>query len=346
MNNAINSSRSTIIGMLAITLAQFLWNTNDAIIKLVVAKIPLSHILLLEHITGLLFSILWWKFKQPKNTINWFGDKPYIFNIWSRSFFHFFMSVSYFWAITVIPLGDASCIFYYCPLLIIFIAHFYLKEALPNIFILISSLILTISGITFISITPSYLMNILFGNIKVESLNIYGVIAILLSGLSWTASCILIRQAKHSHVLQLEMVNSFQSLFIWTPLLSLINHYTVNNPILGDIFMFHNWAFDIKSMCIMILIGCLGYFGILLMTLGYQLGDATKVSMLEYIVIVFSFGYQILLFGNIPTMYQSIGAILVIIGCLLPVGEEMYNYYHNTHSILSQEETDDEHSDL
>ena len=67
-------------------------------------------------------------------------------------------------------------------------------------------------------------------------------------------------------------------------------------------------------------------------------------------MIAFSFGYQIFLFGNIPTEYQVIGASLVTMGCLLPVAEEIYYYYHSTqyspvHMIDSMDDKDTEDED-
>eukprot|EP01083_Nonionella_stella_P019595 54412_1 len=257
------SAKNTILGMLSVTLGHFVWNTNDALVKSIVSHMPLSHILLAEHICCLIFSIVWWNCKQPTNTVHWYGDSPFILNIWVRAFFQFGMTATYFWAITLVPLGDAVCILYYCPLLIVVVAYFFLNEQLPNVFVLIASSMLTIGGILLVY-QPRFLVHLISNDdANIEPLNKYGVISILLCGLSWTIACILIRKAKESHVLQLEMVNSLQSIFIWVPLLSLCNRYTVHNDIIGDIFRINDWGWlsDAYSVCFMVVIGILGFSG-------------------------------------------------------------------------------------
>ena len=103
-------------------------------------------------------------------------------------------------------------------------------------------------------------MNTMFNKSNAEPLNKYGVISILVCGLSWTIACILIRKAKESHVLQLEMVNSLQSIVLWVPLLSIINRLTVKDKIIGDIFDVNVWTdIDIYSVGILFVVGILGF---------------------------------------------------------------------------------------
>lgn len=52
----------------------------------------------------------------------------------------------------------------------------------------------------------------------------------------------------------------------------------------------------------------------------------TILYRLEYIIIVFSFVYQIFLFDDIPNELEIIGLIFVILACFLSLSEELY--YH------------------
>ena len=177
---------------------------------------------------------------------------------------------------------------------------------LPNIWMLFTASIPTISGILLLY-QPSFLMNELNASNTV-SLNPYGVILSLLCGLSRTVACILIRRAKKSHVLQLGMVYSLRSIILWVPLLSVINQFTLKDKIIGSIFDITMLTHidDIHTVGILFIVGILGFAGTLFMTLGYQSGEATKVSWLDYIVIPFSFGYQILFFKDVPSQHQII----------------------------------------
>eukprot|EP01083_Nonionella_stella_P035446 96721_1 len=313
----------TIIGMILLTIGQFILGTMETIVKLLFEhNVKLLQIMCMRFTIGAILSFIWWKFNQPINTTNWYGDSPYITNIWARGFFHFCMASTFFFALSLLPIGDTLCIFYHSPLLIVFAGHFVLNEPLPNRFLLLLSCILLSMGIMILS-QPAFITND-----ENESLSITGIIFACIAAISWAFACILTRTAKESHVLQLEIANSLQTVFLWIPLLTTINHFWIGNETLGDLFG-NDWIFDMYSSVMMCVVGVLGFAGLLFNTLGYQYSDATKVSWLEYIEIPILFGFQTILFNDPPNKYEIIGACMVTVGCLLPAAEELYHYYHN-----------------
>ena len=56
-----------------------------------------------------------------------------------------------YYGVLTLPLGDWICIFYLCPLFTVYIAHFWLKEELPNCCILVPSTTLTVLGVLMVS---------------------------------------------------------------------------------------------------------------------------------------------------------------------------------------------------
>eukprot|EP01084_Bolivina_argentea_P251768 422406_1 len=320
-------SKNTLIGMSLVTIGQFLFASMEATYKLALPHLPLLQILFFRYCIALVVSICWliWYNKSNSNqqALHWYGNQPNILNIWIRSFFHFLMAASYFYAISLIPLGDASCIFYQSPLIIIFAAHFLLKEKLPNIFILITSCITVTCGILILS-QPTFIMNII-SETDFESINTTGILSVCVSAVSWAIACILIRRAKNAHVMQLELVLSVQSTLVSVPIWNIINHLTLRNKTLGDVFN-GQYVFTVDAFLIILLITVLAFVGLLCNVIGYQYADATKVSWLEYIIIPINFIWQTYLFHDVPNSYECYGSILVTIGCLLPVVEEIYKY--------------------
>eukprot|EP01084_Bolivina_argentea_P039570 73121_1 len=321
-----SSLRNTMIGSGCIAFGQLLFATNDAIIKL--SNLKESQLLIGRFGIQFMIAITWWIVRKPTNTINWYGDKPYIINIWCRGITFTINTICLWYGVMRLPLGDATCIYYQSPLVIAIITFLFLGEKLPKTTPLICTLAIT--GIIFLAQPPiiislfnRYVYNM--DNEKIESLNIDGLISMFIALFSWSISASLVRTAVDSHFLQLEIVSAGQTLYGSIPMLLILNHFIIHNPLIGD-FNLKEWSFDIKSIIIMIVIGTFGFIALSLNVIGFQYGDATKVAWLEYIAIVFSFIYQIYVFNDIPNKFEIIGVMLLSIACILPISEELYYY--------------------
>ena len=317
MASNTDSFRETMIGSVCVFLGQLLFATNDAIIKLSGMKI--SQLLIGRFTICILIAVAWWLIKKPSTVNNWYGDEPYIRNIWIRGWTYSITIICLWYGIITLPLGDAYCIFNQSPLLIAIIAAIFLKEKLPKLTPIIA--LFAIIGILCLS-QPTWLTSD-----DNSALNIDGLIAMIIAVIAWSISAVLVRTAKESHFLQLEIVSAGQTVFISFPILLLLNEYIIKNERIGG-FSANSWEWNIKSICIMIGIGVNGFAALCLNIVGFQYGDATKVGWLEYIAIVFTFMYQIWLFNDIPDTFEIIGAILVIIACAMSVLEEVYNHYY------------------
>ena len=70
---------------------------------------------------------------------------------------------------------------------------------------------------------------------------------------------------------------------------------------------------------------------------------------LEYIIIVFSFIYQIFLFDDMPNELEIIGLIFVILASFLSLFEELYYYFKDeivSYGAVRNEETSSSESDV
>eukprot|EP01084_Bolivina_argentea_P029871 55422_1 len=358
------SAKWIIIGSICIAISQILSGLNEVVVK--ASNLTITQLLMCRFFIQFIIASLWWKIKKPTNPLifnstpitndinnsttvkNWYGDSPYILNIWLRGFIFSMSGGILFWySVDRLPLGDLQCIMYQSPLFVVYISAIWLKERLPNLYILIPSTILTITGIICVS-QPSFLMVMIDTNYQYETLNIDGMIAITFAAFGWAFSVLLVRTAIDTHFLQLEFASSGCSVMITVPVTIMINRYLIHSDVLGDCGM---WTFDIYALPIILFLGVSGFAVLSLSIIGYQCGSATMVSWLEYITIPIGFIYQICIFNDLPNKYEIIGAILVTIGCLLPVMHQIFIYYfQQTHSqfnmlhniVTSDEDTTDQ----
>eukprot|EP01084_Bolivina_argentea_P078470 142398_1 len=320
--------KNLILGSLCVAFGSFLFATNDAIFKL--SGYKESELLTGRFMVQWILAILWWICKKPPNVTNWYGDDPYIINTWVRGTLYIIHIFTLWYAMALLPIGDANCILYQSPLLIVFLASIWLKEKLPKLYILIPTTISCIMGIILIS-QPQFIVSLFSEQNDGDQLNGYGLIAITISMISWSFVNLLVRTALKSHFLQLEMVSSLQVSFLGIPLLIFINHMFVHDDaIIGDLFSSNDgWNLDLTSFALMGFLGTSGFIALLCMVVGYQYGDATKVPWLEYTNVITSMLYQAIIFKDIPNIYETIGCLLVIIASIVPLIHELYGMKKN-----------------
>ena len=274
---------------------------------------------------------LWWNIYTPSNVKNWYGDKPHICNIWIRGIFLSMTAVGFYIGILTLPLGDLQCLFYTAPLMTVFFGSIWLKEKLPKWYILIPSVLLTIFGVIFVS-QPSFIIDNIYSmnnNESAESLRMDGIISVMFAACGWSICTLLVRKALNAHFLQLEFSMGFCILFIGIPSIAALNQILLKDDYVGSLnFMDEDsWKYDTFSVISMFSIGCLGFFVVFCSVKGYQYGEATMVSWLEYTTIPISFLSQTFIFNDIPNIWELIGAIMVLIGALLPFFHQIFDYF-------------------
>ena len=280
---------NTAIGSGCVAMGQLLFATNDAIIKL--SSMKESQLLIGRFGVQLLIAVSWWIFKKPESASNWYGDRPYITNIWVRGVLFTVNTVCLWYGVIRLPLGDAITIYYQSPVVIAVIAWAFLGERLPRSTPIIC--ILATLGVLVIA-KPHFISSLLndHENEDIEPLNIDGLVAMFISLFAWSISAVLVRTL----LLHSEFIGSLD---------------------------FKDWDFDFVSLGIMVIIGLIGFIALSLNVIGFQYGDATKVAWMEYTAIIFSFIYQIFVFRDPLDRLEVIGCVLVGIACSLSVSEEL-----------------------
>eukprot|EP01084_Bolivina_argentea_P290324 498661_1 len=329
-NENVNPT-DNIKGMLLLTLGTFLLMSAYALLKVSsnMLQISLFECVIISNFVEYLIVVCLWFVpssltKKPSYVKYWYGESDYRTSVWLRGFFYCFYVYFYFKGITLVPIGVAETIFLLCPILIAFGAKIFLHETFSKLFPLV--FLFTVVGLVIVS-QPKWLLNIVdktiddTGRYNATSISIYGVIILIMGCFSWAIMSLMVRQAKKAHWLQLAIVSSLQTSLVWTPMLVFINF------IIGDYvdFSLDNdgiWTWSFHTALIIIAIGILTGSGLVCTILGYQYGEATKVSWLEYTFLPFGYFYQWMIFNEPPNVFEITGTALVMVTCVLSIIEQ------------------------
>ena len=156
-NQAESNFKSTMIGATCIAVGELLFTVVMICMKL--ATCSEAQFIIGRYSIAFLIASSWWKFAKPSNVNHWYGDKPYILNIWMRTLFYSISIGTYNYAIYYLPLGDQNCIMYQGPLITAILGWIFLKEKLPKLTPII--IILATVGIIFVS-QPTFLIKIYY----------------------------------------------------------------------------------------------------------------------------------------------------------------------------------------
>lgn len=334
----MENRRNILIGSALIAAAQAIKGLMEVIIKM--SSLKIAQFMSARFTIDLILAAIWWnsrKLKKPQDSTatdsnqiihkNWYGDAPNIGKIWIRGVLNSTYFLTYY-SICKLPFGDFTAIYYQGPLFTVLFAWIFLGETLPNLPVFIPSVMMMICGILLVS-QPQFVTFIFESdNNKYTPLDISGIITCILSELKWIICVLLVRKAVGAHFTQITFANCISALCLTLPTMLFMNHYYFHVEVLGNLDFDdeEQWQWSWDSFFITALFAVLGFVAIGLSVTGYQYGEATKVSWLEYINIPIGFLCQWLIFQNTPNKYELIGGSLVTIGCLLTPLEQLYKY--------------------
>lgn len=194
-----------------------------------------------------------------------------------------------FYATAHIPLGDASMLSQTSPIFVVLFSVIFLKEKITRKGLILS--LISLIGVAFI-VKPS----LAYHNLP--------ALAGLGGGLMAAFAYISIRQLHATD-------SSFTMVFYFSALGTLFSF-----PLALSHFKLHS----LPTMMALIGAGIAGTFGQLCMTYAYKLEEASVVSPISYLNVVFAFLFGILFFREIPDFYSVIGSVIVI-GCCIGISK-------------------------
>eukprot|EP01084_Bolivina_argentea_P299387 516066_1 len=302
------SAAQNLCGMLLVALFLGLWTIGCAIISW--SNGSSLEYLMARYIITLIQSITTCIYFQSKNkefqnnTHRWYGDNEFDIKLLCiHGSLEFITNYTYFYALKFVYIGDVESIFLFIsPTIIAFVGRIFFKETFPKSVILI--LIIDFVGVLFVT-QPSFIFHANDG-----SMNSTGFILILISNIMYSSDIILIAQNDNLHWLQLQINVSLQSLFIYSPILLLINHF-YGDKIGQNILIGGTFNFDNENILLCLIVGFVGTLSQICCIYGYQIGESTKVVWLEYGNLIFAYSIQWILFHEITNNLEIIGAVLI-----------------------------------
>lgn len=200
----------------------------------------------------------------------------------------------YFYAVTVLPLAEATVIHFTNPIFVAMAAPLLLGERVgPRE---IGGVALGLVGVVLVA-QPAFL----FGGAGV-TLSPLGLAVGLLGAIFGAAASIVVRKLRTEH--PLVVVFHFPLLVVPLTLPFVIPVWVTPTP---------------REWLLLLAVGLVTQLGQLKMTEGLRLEPAARASAISYVQIVFSFTLGFTLFGEIPTPLTWLGAALVTIGTLVVV---------------------------
>jgi len=282
-------------GILYMLLASLSFGLMGGFAKLISQTLPSVEVTFFRNIFGVILVGI----AIYKSPLKQKGGKPLL--LFFRGSMGFIALLAYFSAMAHIPLGEAVTYNKTSPIFVSIFAYIFLKEELPKIAYI--SLILGFIGIVLIA-KP-------FGN----EFNLYDILGIF-SGIGAALAYTSIRELRKYYDTKM-IVMSFMLVGTIAPLILMIisNFITVTQ---NWEWIFSPFIMPQKIEWIYVtLVGIFATISQLLMTKAYEITKAGIVGTISYSNILFALIIGIILGDNLPTLWTTIGIILVIISGLM-----------------------------
>jgi drug/metabolite transporter (DMT)-like permease len=198
-----------------------------------------------------------------------------------RSLFGFCGVFLYFYTISNIPLGDAVTLNRISPFVVMIAAAIFLKEKIGPFHL--GALVIVFSGVLLI-VKPGFNPDLIPA--------LAGLGSAIAAGLAYTT----IRHlGKKEHPFTIIFYFCSISTFLSLPLMLI----DFRMPSLVEVLS-------------LIMIGAFASGGQFFMTISYRYGEAHKVSILGYFMVIFSVLFGFLFFSEVPDLLSAVGIIIVI----------------------------------
>ena len=201
--------------------------------------------------------------------------------------------VCVYYAITQLPLAEATVLQYLYPIITAVLALFFLHEKLH--WTLLLSILLSFSGVLLIA-RPAFL----FGGLATD-LSYFAVLMALLGAFGSAVAYVLVRK--------LSQTEDPSVIVFYFPMIAL----PFSLLLLGDDFVMP----DLKACGILILLGLFTQVGQICLTKAMQTETASRATAFSYAQVVFATLLGWLVFDEIPDLWFAAGALFILLGILV-----------------------------
>jgi len=294
-------SAKNAYGMLLCGLAAFFFALTAVIVKM--TTFPKTMLLEARSLLQIIYCLIFIYFLNPQ--VELLGPKHTRFWLVLRGIFYWGFILFYWFALSFLPIGDATCFAYCSPVIGGLLGFVWLKEPFHWSYIVFT--ILNLSGMVLVA-KPSFM----FGSDS-DSLNPLGVTFALIAAVLCGALGPFVRKSKDAHWASVEFYAHTSSGLLLTPLLIGSEALFFAENVLPDAPI--PWFS-------MFLISFTGFAGLAALTQGYQLAHASIASLLCYLEIPLSYVFQVYIFHDGIDFMSILGCSLIVGSGLLSVSKQ------------------------
>lgn len=271
-------------GLVHLLGAAFLFSVMSLLVKLAGQTLPSAMMVLARAVVTLVLGYAWVR----RAGLSPLGNRRPLLVL--RGLFGFVGLFSFFLALTRLPLAEATVIHYVNPVLTAIFAALFLKERVrPS---LVVALVLSFGGVVLVA-RPAALVG-------GASLDPVGVLAALVGAVGAAAAYVTVRKLRESDdplviVLYFSVVATPASL-----------------PLVAPVWV---WPQGVEWL-LLLGIGAVTQVAQVLLTRGLALVPAGPATAVGYVQIAFAALWGVLLFGEVPTAWTFVGALLIVGGTL------------------------------
>lgn len=279
------SMRFMLISALAFSLM-------TACVKLVSTyNIPVFEIVAARGIVSLLISYL--DIKRKKIPL-WGNNKKLLV---ARGVTGSLALICVYYAVTTLPLAEATLLQYIYPVFTAVLAFFFLKEKVQRSTLI--CIILSLLGLLVMVMPNLSIIN----SANDLALPWFSVFVALLGALGSAIAYVLVKR--------LSKTEDSSVIIFYFPLIAL----PLSIILLGDDFVMPNT----EALVLLLFVGIFTQIGQVGLTKAMQSEVATKVTAFSYIQVVFSIIFGFVIFSEVPSAWTLSGGALIVIGALINV---------------------------
>jgi drug/metabolite transporter (DMT)-like permease len=276
------------LGMRYMLLSAFGFSVMAVCVKFASAEgIPVLEIVAARALVSLFLSYA----DIHRKGIAVFGQRKSL--LFMRGLVGSFALVCVYYAITHLPLAEATVLQYLYPIFTAILALFFLKEHIH--WQLIVSIVLSFTGLLLV-VRPA----ILFGDLA-QDLSYFAVLAGILGAIGSSIAYVLVRK--------LNQTEDSSVIIFYFPLIAL----PLSLVLLGNDFVVPN----AYACFLLVLVGIFTQIGQVGLTKAMQTETAGRATAFSYIQVVFAVFFGWLFFQEIPDMWFAAGALFILIGVLV-----------------------------
>lgn len=258
--------------------------------------IPIFEIVAARALVSLIISYL--DVKRKKISI-WGNNKPLLF---LRGAVGTFALMCVYYAVTTLPLAEATILQYTYPVFTALLAVVFLKERVQSSTMI--CILLCLLGL-YVMVQPG------MENAASQSMPMLSVAVALCGAFFSSVAYVIVRK--------LSQTEDSSVIIFYFPLVAL----PTSVVLMGNSFV---WP-SVTLTCVLVMVGVFTQVGQLGLTKAMQTQTAGKASAYSYVQIIFSALIGVVVFAEVPTVWTYIGGGLIVTGALINVfGQEIMRF--------------------